>query len=1286
MSMTALPLTVGDVQNVQIGVGTFTDMAAAQLVVNGSNATPATTSLFAYANSLVSSAFSKPSAGNFAPVAISVDNLVLGGVPPAGALNAAGATTPNELQNLAINFSPPQAALANSLGLANPTIYVTEQMAQGLAAVGDTNLPGSAFVTKFGLSTTTPPTQAQVQAFAQAIFLETGSAASTTVQEANFWINYYTKNGVPPGVSTLPAWIAGLAAAAGDAIGSAIVGNSSGTNFSQQLVFNALVDNAEQIGGVKNADGTPVTYQVGKPLNAQQVPVPLQGQNPVPPTTVFLTQGADTPTTGFAKDANGTPLVPPGFTATVAGTVINALPFVTSLGLGNNTLNTGDNIVATGAAAGATTLVDVTANNPVPAANPAFATGITINGVNEVDITGNFPGLNGFTGVVNGVTTVKDINSVNTVQLGSINQGLNGALANVAITGYGGGNGTFIFDAVVNTAAMGLPTTIMASLGGAALGSTAFLGADILGFTAQGNPGTLANPNTAYPTWNLTINNPANLELTANTAFPAGSLGTPNVVGTTAIVLSGSSTALSTDAAGNWALLQSVDASKDTGNVFITGTSSSTDSAGGYFGTALSSSTNPFWAFGGANGLLEGNTVFNKFTGGGGVNLLDVSSLNPGQVAKLTASGNTTSQNQLVVTNAVANSTVGSALTFAGIANFQQLDVTGIAGTINLANMPAAMALNEIFYITPATGSVTILNQASLAGPLTVDVEDNASAQFAPPVGTPHALPGIAPTNLTVGALAALPATGQTLTVVIGDPLHNTAAFLATALAIGVPALPVPVPFSAGAGFLGNVTTFGDNTVTIMAQGQTQGGTVIWDFVNSVDVTPLVAASPMVTLAGNTNLFAAGVFSLDPTTTFIQMTGLTLIDTDTALTVLGDTEFAGLPTANSLSALSYSTSAQVLNASASGGLIMEGGDRAFTFSPTAAGSFGDLITGSATKGNVLNGSIGNDTITGNTTTFLPDTIVTSGGADKITVAAAHTANDVFAFYGGEFNAPFVPVPVNFGPGIDVPADIGSVVFGALNAAPAGKADTPELGWWAQGTGGTPTGYVGTTYAGFAANTGTTVANSDLTHITGFVAGPAVTPQDVLSFSVSSFGGKGGTNGDGGAVFGLTEGGHLTTPSAGTASGTTPFPAGGVVTVAQGSAATAATTIPAGNNAELIELTSGQFSDANALVASLSSTNLVLNPTSSIWVNSGPAAAGVNASFHLLIAYATPTAAVNIADLAVLVTSPLAANTTFALASATVVSPVNVVLHGSDIVQLTGIAPTDLHGGNLHLVA
>jgi hypothetical protein len=281
MSMTAPPVTVGDVQNIQIGMATFTDATAAAAIA--SQIAAGTTSLNTYANGLVASAFSVASAGNYAPVAITVDNFILGGVPRAGVLNV---TTPpiNELQNLAINFSGPQADIATKLGLASPTTYVTEQMAQALAAAGDTNLPGSSFASLYNLPATGTVTDAQIQTFAQTLSAQLGlTNTAFTFNNAKFWINNYTANGVPPGISTLSPTIAGLAAAAGDAIGAAIVGNTKGTNFSQQLVFNALADNAEVIGGVKNADGTPVTYQVGKSLTVQQVPVPLQSGGPPNP-------------------------------------------------------------------------------------------------------------------------------------------------------------------------------------------------------------------------------------------------------------------------------------------------------------------------------------------------------------------------------------------------------------------------------------------------------------------------------------------------------------------------------------------------------------------------------------------------------------------------------------------------------------------------------------------------------------------------------------------------------------------------------------------------------------------------------------------------------------------------------------------------------------------------------------------------------------------------------------------------------------------------------------------
>ena len=63
-----------------------------------------------------------------------------------------------------------------------------------------------------------------------------------------------------------------------------------------------------------------------------------------------------------------------------------------------------------------------------------------------------------------------------------------------------------------------------------------------------------------------------------------------------------------------------------------------------------------------------------------------------------------------------------------------------------------------------------------------------------------------------------------------------------------------------------------------------------------------------------------------------------------------------------------STNASIIDASTSGGLIMRGGDTNhlvdFTTGATAplATSRGDTITGSATAGNILIGSRGNDTI------------------------------------------------------------------------------------------------------------------------------------------------------------------------------------------------------------------------------------------------------------------------------------------------------------------------------------
>ena len=217
------------------------------------------------------------------------------------------------------------------------------------------------------------------------------------------------------------------------------------------LVANALIDVATG------------QYQTGVALGALPAHTLLQGEFNQLANGVFLTQGVDTPTSGFATDANGTPKVPAGFTATTANTVLNALPFVTATGAGNNTLNTGDNLQTTGAATGATKLVDVTSNNTF-AANAPFATAVTMNGVNALDITASTPGagpggagVGGFRGDITGLLVENNLNSVGFVTLGGTGQGLKTLLTDINISGNGSnqvaGVGNFVNTVVLAAAA-----------------------------------------------------------------------------------------------------------------------------------------------------------------------------------------------------------------------------------------------------------------------------------------------------------------------------------------------------------------------------------------------------------------------------------------------------------------------------------------------------------------------------------------------------------------------------------------------------------------------------------------------------------------------------------------------------------------------------------------------------------------------------------------------------------------------------------------------------------------
>ena len=240
--------------------------------------------------------------------------------------------------------------------------------------------------------------------------------------------------------------------------------------------------------------------------------------------TFTLTTGIDSPTQGFSTGTGGT--------ATAAGTIFSALPVAGTLGL-NNTLNTGDDLVATGAAAGTSILnvTDVLATAGL-LANPPYATGVTLNEIGTLNISNQATVLGlgikaGFQGSVTGLTTANDLNSLAEVQLGAVGQGLGSAaasynaLTNVNITGYSGPTGTAapVFAAFINANATGVSTGantinigITGRLGGTAAAATA-TGAAVLQFANDsGTAGTTAAPDTTFGTWAITAANAANLE------------------------------------------------------------------------------------------------------------------------------------------------------------------------------------------------------------------------------------------------------------------------------------------------------------------------------------------------------------------------------------------------------------------------------------------------------------------------------------------------------------------------------------------------------------------------------------------------------------------------------------------------------------------------------------------------------------------------------------------------------------------------------------------------------
>jgi hypothetical protein len=258
-----------------------------------------------------------------------------------------------------------------------------------------------------------------------------------------------------------------------------------------------------------------------------------------------------------------------------------------------------------------------------------------------------------------------------------------------------------------------------------------------------------------------------------------------------------------------------------------------------------------------------------------------------------------------------------------------------------------------------------------------------------------------------------------------------------------------------------------------------------------------------------------------------------------------------------------------------GGLIMPVGAPNFDYGFTVASSVGALVVGSEAQGNVLGGSIGNDSFVGTQNVSMSDTIYTGGGADDILLAADRLHSTRIELYAG--NSTSSPTPVT-------PGGIETSVAGSIVDA----HDVPQLGWWGQATGqlGGPVSN-STTNLGFGIGT-----SADMSVVQNFITGSG----DSVDLSLSAFS----------RLF------RSATPAIQPATGNAIFSnslgPNGVVTV---------------NNADVLILGANQtFADAAAVAGALSKPETAINFS----------VAQTNPVNHYLLAYQDTGGNVRVADL------------------------------------------------------
>ena len=234
MSLTARPVSVDDLLQLQDGLQFFTDPAQAATEAAAINVffNP-TETVYRYATSLLADNIST------SMVAVAVTSLMEGGKIPSDVpflMPIGDAHTPGTLTFLATQFLPAQIAVAEAHGL-NPTVYAAEAL--GLAMAGD-----QLFNSRYGLDP---------NGFAATVGIATGISPAAITGWNNNWKAFYSGVGADahPGLTVDQA---AAGAAYGDAVGAGLLTSTSkdprdfpAQNNLYLKVANALINTSEGI-------------------------------------------------------------------------------------------------------------------------------------------------------------------------------------------------------------------------------------------------------------------------------------------------------------------------------------------------------------------------------------------------------------------------------------------------------------------------------------------------------------------------------------------------------------------------------------------------------------------------------------------------------------------------------------------------------------------------------------------------------------------------------------------------------------------------------------------------------------------------------------------------------------------------------------------------------------------------------------------------------------------------------------------------------------------------------